>query len=106
MSGTKRVGSLLAAASPNAIMLPAAARRLGQPGRVNLQVYLNVIQIIVSVALIVVILLQGKQGSLGGLLGGDSGFYRTRRGIEKTLHNVTIALTVTFFITSLLTVLF
>jgi preprotein translocase subunit SecG len=70
-----------------------------------LQLYLHIIQIIVSVALIVIILLQGQQGSLGGLLGGDSGVFRTRRGIEKTLHNVTIILAVTFFVTSLITVL-
>jgi len=70
-----------------------------------LQVYLDIIQIIVSVALIAVILLQGKQGSLGGLLGGDSGVFRTRRGIEKTLHNFTIVLAVTFFVTSLVNVL-
>ncbi|MFO7698121.1 MAG: preprotein translocase subunit SecG [Anaerolineae bacterium] len=70
-----------------------------------MQLYLNIIQIIVSVALIVIILLQGQQGSLGGLLGGDSGVFRTRRGIEKTLHNVTIILAVTFFVTSLITVL-
>ena len=38
-----------------------------------MQIYLNIIQIIVSAALIVVILLQGQQGSLGGLLGGDGG---------------------------------
>ncbi len=70
-----------------------------------MQVYLDIIQIIVSIALIAVTLLQGKQGSLGGLLGGDTGVYRTRRGIEKTLHNLTIILAVTFFVTSLLTVL-
>lgn len=67
--------------------------------------YLNVVQIIVSIAVIGVILLQGKKGGLGGLLGGDGGVYRTRRGIEKTLYNLTIVLTVTFFITSLLNVL-
>jgi preprotein translocase subunit SecG len=67
--------------------------------------YLNIVQIIVSLAMIGVILLQGKKGGLGGLLGGDSGVYRTRRGIEKTLHNLTIVLTVTFFVTSLLNVL-
>jgi preprotein translocase subunit SecG len=67
--------------------------------------YLNIVQIIVSLALIALVLLQGKQGSLGGLLGGDSGVYRTKRGIEKTLHNLTIVLTITFFVTSLLNVL-
>ena len=70
-----------------------------------MQVYLNIIQIIVSTALIAVVLLQGKQGSLGGLLGGDSGVFRTRRGIEKTLYHVTIILAVLFVITSLLNVL-
>jgi preprotein translocase subunit SecG len=70
-----------------------------------LQVYLNIIQIIVSTALIAVVLLQGKQGSLGGLLGGDSGVFRTRRGIEKTLYHLTIILAVLFVITSLLNVL-
>lgn len=67
--------------------------------------YLSIVQIIVSLALIALVLLQGKQGGLSGLLGGDSGVYRTKRGIEKTLHNLTIALTITFFITSLLNVL-
>lgn len=67
--------------------------------------YLNIVQIIVSIALIAIILLQGKKGGVGGLLGGDSGVYRTRRGLEKTLHNLTIILVVTFFITSLLNVL-
>ena len=71
-----------------------------------MSVYLNIVQIIVSVALIALVLLQGKKGGLGGLFGGEGGVYRTRRGVEKTLHNLTIIMTVTFFITSLLNVLF
>ncbi len=67
--------------------------------------YLSIVQIIVSIALIGLVLLQGKKGGMGGLMGGDSGVYRTRRGIEKTLHNLTIILVVTFFLTSLLNVL-
>jgi preprotein translocase subunit SecG len=68
--------------------------------------YVQIIQIIISVALIVVILVQAKgQGGLGGIFGGDSTVYRTRRGVEKTLFNVTIGLAVAFFIVSVISVL-
>ncbi len=69
--------------------------------------YMQVIQIIISIALIVVILVQAKgQGGLGGIFGGDGGgVYRTRRGVEKTLFNVTIGLAVAFFVISLVSVL-
>lgn len=70
-----------------------------------MSVYLNIVQIIVSIALIAVILLQGRRGRLGGLFGGDTSLHRTRRGLEKTLHNLTIILAVTFFITALLNVI-
>ncbi len=68
--------------------------------------YVQIIQIIISVALIVVILAQAKgQGGLGGIFGGDSTVYRTRRGVEKTLFNVTIGLAVAFFAISIVSVL-
>jgi preprotein translocase subunit SecG len=68
--------------------------------------YVQIIQIIISIALIVVILVQAKgQGGLGGIFGGDSTVYRTRRGVEKTLFNVTIGLAVAFFVISIISVL-
>ena len=67
--------------------------------------YLNIIQIIVSVALIALTVLQGKGGSLGRMFGGDGSVYKTRRGVEKTVYNVTIILAIVFFVTSLLSVL-
>jgi preprotein translocase subunit SecG len=68
--------------------------------------YVQVIQIIISIALIAVILVQAKgQGGLGGIFGGDSTVYRTRRGVEKTLFNVTIGLAVAFFVISIISVL-
>jgi preprotein translocase subunit SecG len=68
--------------------------------------YVQIIQIIISIALIAVILVQAKgQGGLGGIFGGDSTVYRTRRGVEKTLFNVTIGLAVAFFVISLISVL-
>jgi preprotein translocase subunit SecG len=69
--------------------------------------YVQIVQIIISVTLIVMILVQAKgQGGLGGIFGGEgAGVYRTRRGVEKTLFNVTIGLAVAFFVISIFSVL-
>jgi preprotein translocase subunit SecG len=69
--------------------------------------YVQIVQIIISIALIAVILVQAKgQGGLGGIFGGEGGgVYRTRRGVEKTLFNVTIGLAVVFFLVSIASVL-
>jgi preprotein translocase subunit SecG len=48
--------------------------------------------ILVSIALVVIILLQVKGEGVGGLQSGS--FVRTRRGLEKTLFQLTIALSV------------
>ncbi|MCL2141169.1 MAG: preprotein translocase subunit SecG [Dehalococcoidia bacterium] len=53
-------------------------------------------QMILSVALVAALLLQVKGGGLGGILGESSSVYRTRRGVEKTLFQVTIVLIVLF----------
>jgi preprotein translocase subunit SecG len=68
-----------------------------------LGIYLNIAQIIISIALIVVILMQTKStGGLGGIFGGDGSVFRTRRGVERTLFNFTIVLSVAFLAVSLL----
>ena len=69
--------------------------------------YMQVIQIVISIALIVVILVQAKgEGGLGGIFGGGGqGVYRTRRGVERTLFNATIGLAVVFFVISVISVL-
>jgi len=54
--------------------------------------YLSVAAILVSIALIAVILVQVKGEGVGGLQSGS--FVRTRRGLEKTLFQLTIALSV------------
>ncbi len=66
--------------------------------------YLQIVQIIVAIALIVVILLQTPTMGLGGIFGGDSSVARSRRGVEKTLYQITIALSVAFFLISVITV--
>ncbi len=63
--------------------------------------YLNIIQIIISFTLIIIILLQVKGEALGGAFGGP-GVARTRRGLERTLFNATIALSAIFLIISFL----
>lgn len=62
--------------------------------------YLNLAEIVISVALILVILLQARGSGFGGALGGSSTFYRTRRGAEKTLFQLTIVLIVVFILIS------
>ena len=69
-------------------------------------VYLNIAQIVISVALIAIILFQVRSGGMGGVFGGsETAVYKTRRGIERTLFNVTIGLSVAFFIITILNVI-
>jgi preprotein translocase subunit SecG len=68
--------------------------------------YLQVVQIIISVCLIVAVLLQVKGRGLGGIFGGsDAGIYKTRRGAERTLFNLTVVLVVLFFVFALASVI-
>ncbi len=61
--------------------------------------YLNIAQILVAIVLSVIILLQAKGSGIGTALGGGtSGSFRTRRGVEKTLFQLTIIVAVIFFI--------
>jgi preprotein translocase subunit SecG len=66
--------------------------------------YLNIIQIIISVALVIIILLQVK-GDTGGVFGG-AGVARTRRGLERTMFNATIILAAAFLVISLFSAIF
>ena len=50
-------------------------------------------------------LLQAKGSGLSGVFGGDGGVYKTRRGIERTLFNVTIGVSIAFFTISVISVL-
>ncbi len=67
-----------------------------------MQTYLSVAQIILSIALILAVLLQVRGGGLGGIFGQPDSVFRTKRGIEKTLFQLTIALVVLFITISLL----
>ncbi len=59
---------------------------------VGMKLALAIIEIILSITLIAVILLQQRGSGLGDAFGGGSGggVYRSKRGIEKLLHRLTI----------------
>ena len=63
-----------------------------------METYLYIAQIVVAVALILVAMLQVRGGGLGGIFGQADTVYRTKRGVEKTLFQLTIALVVIFII--------
>ncbi|WP_420643893.1 preprotein translocase subunit SecG [Candidatus Leptofilum sp.] len=66
-----------------------------------LALYFGIAEIILAIALTVLVLLQTKGSDLGGFLGGSgdtSSSFRTRRGVEATMHRVTIACAVAFFV--------
>ncbi len=64
--------------------------------------FLAVAEILISITLIAVILLQVKGEGLGGLQSGS--FVRTRRGVEKTLFQLTILLVIIFLTVSAVSV--
>jgi len=69
-----------------------------------MQTYLNVAQIVLAVALTLIILFQVRGGGLGGIFGQPDTVYRTKRGVEKTMFQLTIALAVLFIIVAVISV--
>jgi len=63
--------------------------------------YLYIAQIVVAIALILVAMLQVRGGGLGGIFGQADTVFRTKRGVEKTLFQLTVALVVIFLILSI-----
>jgi preprotein translocase subunit SecG len=67
-----------------------------------METYFSIAQIILSSALIIAVLLQVRGGGLGGIFGQADTVYRTKRGLEKTLFQMTIVLVVLFIIISII----
>ncbi|HYT35272.1 MAG TPA: preprotein translocase subunit SecG [Ktedonobacteraceae bacterium] len=65
---------------------------------------LRVIQIILSITVITFILLQPRGAGLGSAFGGSSAgsVFKTRRGVEKLIFNLTIVFVVLFALVSLI----
>jgi preprotein translocase subunit SecG len=68
-----------------------------------MQAALSIVQIILSIALILVVLLQVKGGGLGGIFGQADTVFRTRRGLERRLFQFTIVLIVLFVAVAVIT---
>ncbi len=68
-----------------------------------MQTYLSVAQIVLSIALILAVLFQVRGGGLGGIFGQAATVFRTKRGVEKTLFQLTIILVVLFVTVSIIT---
>jgi len=62
----------------------------------DMQIFLIIAQMVLSVALTLALLLQVRGGGLGGIFGQADSVYRTKRGLEKTLFQLTIVLVVLF----------
>lgn len=65
---------------------------------------IRVIQIILAVAVILFILLQVRGAGLGSAFGGSSAgsVFKTRRGVERLIFNLTITFIVLFALVSVL----
>jgi preprotein translocase subunit SecG len=63
----------------------------------NQDMILNIVQIILSILLITVIILQAKGTGLGASFGGGTS-YHTKRGAEKFLFTATVLLAISFVV--------
>lgn len=62
----------------------------------NLHNILTFILIAVDVVLVIAILLQQKEGGLSTVFGGEGAVYRSKRGLARGLHWLTIVLAIVF----------
>ena len=63
----------------------------------NIETILNVAQIVLAVLLSAAILMQARGTGIGAAFGGGGNVYRTKRGAEKKLFQLTILLAILFF---------
>jgi preprotein translocase subunit SecG len=62
-------------------------------------------QIVVSIALIIFIVLQQRGTALGSGFGGGGEVYSTKRGAQKKIYYITIALATLFLVLGVLSIL-
>jgi preprotein translocase subunit SecG len=66
----------------------------------ELRDFLSIAQILISTVLSVLVLLQVKGTGFGASLGGQESQFRTRRGVQRTMHRMTIVLVAVFLLFS------
>ena len=77
-----------------------AARVSASLRSMQLRDFLSLAQILISALLIVLVLLQVRGTGFGAALGGQDYTFRTRRGIQRSLHRLTIAVVAVFLLIS------
>ena len=71
-----------------------------------MQTYLNIAQIILSVAMVALVLFEVRSSGMGGIFGGSqTSLIRKRRGPELLLFRLTIGTSIIFFLVALANVL-
>jgi protein translocase SecG subunit len=60
------------------------------------QTILSIALIIICLLLTAAILIQQREGGLGMAFGGEGNVFRTKRGLERGLHYITVALAALF----------
>ncbi len=65
---------------------------------------IRIIQIILGITVIILILLQVRGAGLGSVFGGSSAgtVFKTRRGVERLLFNLTVVFVILFCVVSML----
>ncbi len=65
----------------------------------------NIITVVAAIIMVVAILIQARGASLGAAFGGETEFYRTRRGPEKVLFQTTIVAAIVFVLSVILSII-
>jgi protein translocase SecG subunit len=66
----------------------------------TLRDFLSLAQILISTLLIALVLMQVRGTGFGAALGGQDYTFRTRRGIQQSLHRLTIFVVIVFLLIS------
>lgn len=65
----------------------------------------NIITVISAILLMLFVLIQSRGQSLGATFGGDTNFYRSRRGAEAVIFNATVVFAIMFVVSIILSIL-
>ncbi len=71
----------------------------------KIDLIIKIAEVVLAVLLIASILLQSRGTGIGAAFGGGGNVYRTKRGAEKKLFQITVVLAILFFGVSLAGVL-
>lgn len=63
-----------------------------------MKTFLQYVLIVTSVLIIIFVLMQNQGFGLGAAFGGETSFYRTKRGVERVLFYGTMILIIVFVI--------